>query len=197
MHKTEDFLNNITREWFSRQSPTYIVYGNLMCHNMLTFSRPYCLLVPCRVPNMERAETVDNEDTSPDTYVLPELTNHRDCCRLLLSSELVLGLMLSVSRSIPSAHDSVKRGEWAKRDFNGRTLNGKILGIVGFGSVGQEVIAPAPCLRTMAATLHVGPPQAFPRCSRYIAHVACMRLCLPFFMRLANLPCSHGLTSDG
>eukprot|EP00752_Nemacystus_decipiens_P010137 g9033.t1 len=54
-------------------------------------------------------------------------------------AELVLGLLLSLSRSIPSAHETMKRGEWAKKNFNGRTLNGKILGILGFGSVGREV----------------------------------------------------------
>lgn len=53
--------------------------------------------------------------------------------------ELVLGLLLSLSRSIPSAHETMRRGEWAKKDFNGRTLNGKILGIIGFGSVGRAV----------------------------------------------------------
>lgn len=33
----------------------------------------------------------------------------------------------------------MREGKWAKKDFNGRTLNGKILGIVGFGSVGRAV----------------------------------------------------------
>ncbi|CAM9127261.1 unnamed protein product [Hapterophycus canaliculatus] len=54
-------------------------------------------------------------------------------------AELVLGLMLGVSRSISSAHDTMRRGEWAKNDFTGRTLNGKTLGIIGFGSVGQAL----------------------------------------------------------
>lgn len=73
------------------------------------------------------------------------ITRHNMCSPSLrrnaasLSAELVLGLMLSISRSLPRAHDTMKRGEWAKKDFSGRTLKGKILGIVGFGSVGQEV----------------------------------------------------------
>lgn len=57
----------------------------------------------------------------------------------LLLQELVLGLLLGLSRNIPSAHETMRRGEWAKKDFNGRTLNGKIIGIVGFGSVGRAV----------------------------------------------------------
>ncbi|CAN0286804.1 unnamed protein product [Ectocarpus sp. 6 AP-2014] len=51
-------------------------------------------------------------------------------------AELVMGLMLGVSRSISSARDTTRRGEWAKSNFTGRTLSGKTLGIVGFGSVG-------------------------------------------------------------
>lgn len=33
----------------------------------------------------------------------------------------------------------MRQGEWAKKTFTGRTLSGKTLGVVGFGSVGQEV----------------------------------------------------------
>lgn len=55
------------------------------------------------------------------------------------STELVFGLMLGISRSIPEAHASMQRGEWAKSRFNGHTLYGKTLGVIGFGSVGQEV----------------------------------------------------------
>lgn len=57
----------------------------------------------------------------------------------LFSTELVFGLMLGISRSIPEAHASMQRGEWAKRRFSGHTLYGKTLGVIGFGSVGQEV----------------------------------------------------------
>lgn len=63
-------------------------------------------------------------------------------CRFSVLAELVVGAMLGISRSITSAHETMKRGEWAKKKFIGRTLNGKILGIVGFGSVGQEASEP-------------------------------------------------------
>ena len=61
------------------------------------------------------------------------------CASILFLPELVMGVMLGVSRGIPRAHESMKRGEWAKKEFHGRSLKGKVLGIVGFGSVGQEV----------------------------------------------------------
>lgn len=63
----------------------------------------------------------------------------------MIITELVLGLMLGVSRSITPAHDTMRRGEWAKKSFSGRTLRGKTLGIVGFGSVGQEASATNYC----------------------------------------------------
>lgn len=57
--------------------------------------------------------------------------------------------MLGVSRNIPSAHDTMRCGKWAKNSFNGRTLNGKTLGIIGFGSVGQAV-------STLTLRVHIG-----------------------------------------
>jgi D-3-phosphoglycerate dehydrogenase len=51
-------------------------------------------------------------------------------------AELVLGMMLSLARSIPEADASMKRGEWIKRRLTGFELAGKTLGIVGFGRIG-------------------------------------------------------------
>ncbi len=43
------------------------------------------------------------------------------------------------ARNIPQAHARLRGGEWAKGEFLGTELNGKTLGIVGLGRVGQEV----------------------------------------------------------
>jgi len=43
------------------------------------------------------------------------------------------------ARSIPQAHIRLKNGEWAKSDYLGTELDGKTLGVVGLGRVGQEV----------------------------------------------------------
>lgn len=53
--------------------------------------------------------------------------------------EHTLGMILSLSRSIPQANASVKTGEWKRSKFMGIELNGKTLGIVGFGRIGSEV----------------------------------------------------------
>lgn len=54
-------------------------------------------------------------------------------------AELVLGMMLSLARSIPEADASMKRGEWIKRRLTGFELEGKTLGVVGFGRIGYLV----------------------------------------------------------
>ena len=55
------------------------------------------------------------------------------------AAEHTVAMSFAIARSIPQAHMRLKDGEWAKGDFVGTELNGKTLGIVGFGRVGQEV----------------------------------------------------------
>jgi D-3-phosphoglycerate dehydrogenase len=54
-------------------------------------------------------------------------------------AEHVLGLMLAMARSIPSADASTRSGEWAKERFVGTELKGKTLGIAGLGRIGRRV----------------------------------------------------------
>jgi D-3-phosphoglycerate dehydrogenase len=54
-------------------------------------------------------------------------------------AELALGLLLAVAREIPRADASMKQGQWNKKEFEGVELNGKTLGIIGFGRIGIEV----------------------------------------------------------
>lgn len=52
-------------------------------------------------------------------------------------AELTIGLLLSLARSIPEAAASVRDGKWPR--IHGKSLEGKVIGLVGFGSVGREV----------------------------------------------------------
>lgn len=54
-------------------------------------------------------------------------------------AELVLGLMLSLARSISTADAAMKEGKWIKHLLTGFELRGKRLGIVGFGKIGRAV----------------------------------------------------------
>ena len=62
-------------------------------------------------------------------------------------SELVIGHMLALSRSIPKANDGLKNGKWLKKELVGSELRGKYLGIIGVGNIGRNVGRIAKCLR--------------------------------------------------
>ncbi|WP_254861785.1 phosphoglycerate dehydrogenase [Halovivax gelatinilyticus] len=55
------------------------------------------------------------------------------------AAEHTVAMTFAAARSIPQAHGRLKAGEWAKGDFLGTELNGRTLGVVGLGRVGQEV----------------------------------------------------------
>jgi len=54
-------------------------------------------------------------------------------------AELVLGLMLSLSREIPRADREIRNGKWLKKELLGTELSGKYLGIVGLGNIGKRL----------------------------------------------------------
>ncbi|MCM8797218.1 MAG: phosphoglycerate dehydrogenase [Candidatus Omnitrophica bacterium] len=55
------------------------------------------------------------------------------------TAEHTFSMMLALSRNIPQANTSLKKGEWKRSKFMGVELHGKVLGIVGFGRIGSEV----------------------------------------------------------
>jgi D-3-phosphoglycerate dehydrogenase / 2-oxoglutarate reductase len=62
-------------------------------------------------------------------------------------AELVIGLMISLARSIPRADAETRRGNWIKKDLMGTQLSGKYLGIVGVGNIGRNIGRMAKALR--------------------------------------------------
>lgn len=62
-------------------------------------------------------------------------------------SELAVGNMISLARSIPLADSEMKRGKWIKKNLMGTELSGKYLGIVGVGNIGRNVGRIAKALR--------------------------------------------------
>ncbi len=55
------------------------------------------------------------------------------------TAEHAFSMILSLSRNIPQANASMKKGEWKRSKFMGVELYGKTLGVVGFGRIGSEV----------------------------------------------------------
>jgi D-3-phosphoglycerate dehydrogenase len=54
-------------------------------------------------------------------------------------AELTVAHMLSLSRFLPKADSSMKKGEWIKKQLKGNELFGKTLGLIGSGHIAQHV----------------------------------------------------------
>jgi D-3-phosphoglycerate dehydrogenase len=81
---------------------------------------------------------VDNIDIEAATAAGVIVANAPDG-NVRAAAEHTVAMLFAVARSIPQAHGRLHDGEWAKSAFLGVELNGKTLGIVGLGRVGQEV----------------------------------------------------------
>jgi D-3-phosphoglycerate dehydrogenase / 2-oxoglutarate reductase len=55
------------------------------------------------------------------------------------TAEHAFSLLVSIARSIPQAHASVKEGKWDRKSFEGVELHGKTIGILGMGRIGTEI----------------------------------------------------------
>ncbi|MFQ5815393.1 MAG: phosphoglycerate dehydrogenase [Candidatus Hydrothermarchaeaceae archaeon] len=55
-------------------------------------------------------------------------------------AEHTMGLMLAMARKIPFAYGSMKAGKWEKKRFMGAELRDKVLGVLGLGRIGSEVV---------------------------------------------------------
>jgi len=52
------------------------------------------------------------------------------------AAEHAIAMMMSLSRNIPRACQSMKEGRWEKKKFMGREISGKIFGVLGVGRIG-------------------------------------------------------------
>ncbi len=57
----------------------------------------------------------------------------------IAAAEHALAMIMALSRHIPDANASVKRGEWDRKTFVGSEVYKKTLGIVGLGKIGAHV----------------------------------------------------------
>ncbi len=58
---------------------------------------------------------------------------------VITAAEHTMALLLALARNIPQAHASLTGGAWERSKFSGVELDGKALGILGFGRIGQLV----------------------------------------------------------
>ena len=70
-----------------------------------------------------------------------KVLSHKNDIRFLndlpSTAELAFGLMSSIVRNIPSSFDDVKKGNWDYDSHMGHQLQGKSIGIIGYGRLGK------------------------------------------------------------
>ena len=81
---------------------------------------------------------VDNIDVDAATSAGIAVVNS-PTGNIVAAAEHTMALMLALSRNIPSAHQSMKDGQWRRSAFVGIEVRNKTLGIIGLGRVGSEV----------------------------------------------------------
>ncbi|MCF6238147.1 MAG: phosphoglycerate dehydrogenase [Candidatus Marinimicrobia bacterium] len=55
------------------------------------------------------------------------------------AAEHTIALMMALARNIPAGDSTLKAGKWERKALVGTELNGKTLGVLGLGRIGQEV----------------------------------------------------------
>lgn len=78
------------------------------------------------------------------------------------TAEHAFSLLMSIARSIPQAHASIKAGRWDRKKFEGVELCGKTLGILGMGRIGTEIARRAIAfgMRVLAYDPYLSPTKA-------------------------------------
>jgi len=56
------------------------------------------------------------------------------------AAEHTIAMMLALSRNLHIGHITLNNGKWERADLIGNELKGKVIGIVGLGKIGREVI---------------------------------------------------------
>jgi D-3-phosphoglycerate dehydrogenase len=85
---------------------------------------------------------VDNVDVKAATE-RGVLVINAPTANALSATEHTFALLLALARNLPAADASMRRGEWDRKSFVGVELQGKTLGVIGFGRIGQRVAARA------------------------------------------------------
>ncbi|MFL6090686.1 MAG: phosphoglycerate dehydrogenase [Aeromicrobium sp.] len=81
---------------------------------------------------------VDNVDVDVATRMGIIVANAPQS-NVVTAAEHTLALLLALARHVPQAHASLTGGAWERGKFTGVELHGKVLGILGFGRIGQLV----------------------------------------------------------
>jgi D-3-phosphoglycerate dehydrogenase len=81
---------------------------------------------------------VDNVDVQSATE-RGILVVNAPTANLISATEHTFAVLLALARNVPAADASVKAGEWDRKRYLGLELDGRTLGVIGLGRIGQAV----------------------------------------------------------
>jgi D-3-phosphoglycerate dehydrogenase len=81
---------------------------------------------------------VDNVDVEAATKQGVVVANAPQS-NVITAAEHTMAMLLALARNVPQAHSSLIGGAWERSRFSGVELNEKVLGVLGFGRIGQLV----------------------------------------------------------
>jgi D-3-phosphoglycerate dehydrogenase len=88
---------------------------------------------------------VDNVDV-PEATKRGIIVANAPESNVVTAAEHTVALLLALARNIPQAHSALVAGKWERSQWSGVELDGKTLGILGFGRIGQLVASRAKAL---------------------------------------------------
>jgi D-3-phosphoglycerate dehydrogenase len=98
---------------------------------------PKCKYIITATTGIDHIDVVETEKTGMQVI---SLQGHTDFLKTITATaEHTLGLIFALIRHIPFAFDSVRDGKWNRDNFRGHELQGKTVGIVGYGRLGRIV----------------------------------------------------------
>jgi len=94
-----------------------------------------------RLPNLRLVVTATHGEDHIDKQALAErgVEWHTAPVQSYDVAQSVMAYIFAFATNLVTADRSMKRGEWRKREFIGFRIEGKTLGIIGYGRIGREV----------------------------------------------------------
>ncbi|MCL6088475.1 MAG: phosphoglycerate dehydrogenase [Actinobacteria bacterium] len=104
------------------------------------------------IENSKNLKVIGRPGTNIDNIDLKSATRkgiaviNAPMSNIISAAEFAIALILCLAKKIHLANPATKSGNWDRNKFQGFELEGKTLGIIGFGKIGHQVAKKALCL---------------------------------------------------